>query len=758
MAALAVVTPRAAHAEALLVVEADTGKVLQADNATMPWYPASVTKIMTAYVTLKAVKEGRLSLDTVLTVSPVAASQSPSKMGFRPGIQVTVDNALKMMMVKSANDMAVVLAEGVGGSIDGFSAMMNQTAQKLGMTQTSYVNPNGLPADGQITSARDLAILARAVIRDLPEYEYFMHIPSIRYGRRITQNFNKLIGRYPGADGFKTGFICASGYNLVASATRNGKRLIAVVLGASSGQARAVRAAQLLERGFGGNGLGWLKPALGTVDNLVPIDASPPNLREEMCSGKRKRPASDEDAGHRRRQRQRVERRRNRRHVLHRRAAAADGEAVGAAGWPRPAVRADPGLYRPDQDRHGADRGRCGGRREADAATARQEIAGRGEEARRRSSAEGRSQCKAAAKPAGRQACERQTGSRRQAGRLGRKEAGRQARRRRQARRAKPAKPKAAAKAQGRNQAGWLTGREAAQLGSFPAVRPLFQIAECVDSAQPLAIGGGIHNTAQNKASRPKKRETNQRGNTMERIWLKQYPAGVPADIDVTQYSSLVELLEESFAKFADRKAFICMDKSISYRDLDEMSAALGAYLQSKGLQKGARVALMMPNVLQYPVATAAVLRAGYAVVNVNPLYTPRELEHQLKDSGAEAIIVLENFATTVQQVIAQDRGQACHRRQHGRPARLQGRDRQSGGPQGEEDGAGLVDPGRGLVQRCARRRPRHEAQQAEARRSMTSPSCNIPAAPPASPRARRCSTATSSPTCCRTTPGCSRR
>src|SRR6201998_1207959 len=139
----------------------------------------------------------------------------------------------------------------------------------------------------------------------------------------------------------------------------------------------------------------------------------------------------------------------------------------------------------------------------------------------------------------------------------------------------------------------------------------------------------------------------------MERIWLKQYPAGVPADIDVTQYASLVELLEESFKKFADRKAFICMDKAITYRELDEMSQALGAFLQSKGLQKGARVALMMPNVLQYPISTAAVLRAGYAVVNVNPLYTPRELEHQLKDSGAEAIIVLENFATTVQQVLA---------------------------------------------------------------------------------------------------------
>jgi D-alanyl-D-alanine carboxypeptidase len=295
VAMLAIATPRLVHAEALLVVEADTGKVLQADNATMPWYPASVTKLMTAYVTLKAVKDGRISLDTLVTVSPVAASQSPSKMGFRPGTQVTVDNALKMMLVKSANDMAVVLAEGVGGSIDGFSAMMNQTAQKLGMTQTSYVNPNGLPADGQITSARDLAILARSIIRDLPEYEYFVHIPSIRFGRRITQNFNKLIGRYPGADGFKTGFICASGYNLVASATRDGKRLIAVVLGASSGRMRAVRAAQLLDRGFANNGLAWLRPSLGTVDNLVPIDASPPNLRDEMCGGKRHKPASDED-------------------------------------------------------------------------------------------------------------------------------------------------------------------------------------------------------------------------------------------------------------------------------------------------------------------------------------------------------------------------------------------------------------------------------------------------------------------------------
>ncbi|MDR3464971.1 MAG: long-chain fatty acid--CoA ligase [Xanthobacteraceae bacterium] len=139
----------------------------------------------------------------------------------------------------------------------------------------------------------------------------------------------------------------------------------------------------------------------------------------------------------------------------------------------------------------------------------------------------------------------------------------------------------------------------------------------------------------------------------MDRIWLKNYPAGVPADIDPGQYSSLVALLEESFTKYRDRKAFICMDKAITYGELDEMATALAAYLQNKGLRKGARVAVMMPNVLQYPVTSAAILRAGYAVVNVNPLYTPRELEHQLKDSGAEAIVILENFATTLEKVIA---------------------------------------------------------------------------------------------------------
>ncbi|MES2259769.1 MAG: long-chain fatty acid--CoA ligase [Pseudomonadota bacterium] len=139
----------------------------------------------------------------------------------------------------------------------------------------------------------------------------------------------------------------------------------------------------------------------------------------------------------------------------------------------------------------------------------------------------------------------------------------------------------------------------------------------------------------------------------MDKIWLKSYPQGVPAEIDATQYSSVVHLMEESFRKYADHKAYVCMDKFLTFGELDSLSQRMGAWLQSKGLQQGARVAIMLPNVLQYPVAMAAILRAGYVVVNVNPLYTPRELQHQLNDSGAEAIIVLENFAITVQQVLA---------------------------------------------------------------------------------------------------------
>jgi D-alanyl-D-alanine carboxypeptidase len=289
-----ILAPSRASAEALLLVEADTGRVLHAENATYPWYPASVTKVMTAYVALQAVKNRRLSLDTLLTVSARAASQAPSKMGFKAGTQVTLDNALKMLMVKSANDIAVVIAEGVSGSVEKFSDEMNLVSKNLGMVQSSWVNPNGLPAENQISSARDLAILARATLHDFPEYEMYWNLPGIKLGKRVMKNYNTLIGRYPGADGMKTGFICASGFNLVATATRNGKRLIAVVLGSPSGPFRAARAAGLLERGFNRGALSWLTPSLGNVESLQPIAAAPPDMRDAMCGPHRKRPAAED--------------------------------------------------------------------------------------------------------------------------------------------------------------------------------------------------------------------------------------------------------------------------------------------------------------------------------------------------------------------------------------------------------------------------------------------------------------------------------
>jgi D-alanyl-D-alanine carboxypeptidase len=293
--AAAAVTAAPARAEALILVDADSGKVLRAENATYPWYPASTTKLMTLYMTLSAIRDHRITFDTLFTVSPNASAQSPTKMGFPIGTQVTVDNALKMMMVKSANDMAVMLAEGIGGSIDEFSQEMTDTAHRLGMTETNYVNPNGLPADGQITSARDLAILARTLMREFPEYSFYWHIPAIKFGKRVVRNYNPLLGRYPGTDGMKTGFICASGFNLVATATRNNKRLIAVVLGAPSGAARAVKAAEMLESGFAQNPLAWLTPSLGSVDALAPIDAAPPDLHDTMCGKHRKRPAAEDE-------------------------------------------------------------------------------------------------------------------------------------------------------------------------------------------------------------------------------------------------------------------------------------------------------------------------------------------------------------------------------------------------------------------------------------------------------------------------------
>ena len=217
-------------------------------------------------------------------------------MGFKVGTRVTVDNALKMLMVKSANDMAVAIAEGVGGSIEGFADMMNANARRLGMTQSQFrQSERAAGGKPRHLGARSRHPRARADPR-IPGRRFLLaHLTRSSYGNRVMRNYNSLIDRYPGADGMKTGFICASGYNVVASATRNGRRLIAVVLGAYSGAVRAQKAAQLLERGFNSGGLSWLTPSLGTVDALAPIDAQPPNLREEMCGGHRRKPPSEDN-------------------------------------------------------------------------------------------------------------------------------------------------------------------------------------------------------------------------------------------------------------------------------------------------------------------------------------------------------------------------------------------------------------------------------------------------------------------------------
>ena len=280
-----------------LLIDAESGKVLAQHDAGQPWHPASVTKLMTAYMTFRALREGRLEPTTLLNVSELATSQAPSKMGFAPGTKVTVDNALKMLMVKSANDVAVVLAEGVGGTLPDFIAEMNRVAALLGMTGSRFVNPNGLPEDGQITTARDMAILARAIMHEFPEHEMLFRIPAIRFGRKVMRNPNKLLDRFPGADGMKTGFICASGFNVVASAKRGDKRVIAVVFGAYSSWQRTEDAARLLERGFEPR---FSLAALFSsdrreVDAIANVDAAPADLRNVMCNPKRRRPAAESD-------------------------------------------------------------------------------------------------------------------------------------------------------------------------------------------------------------------------------------------------------------------------------------------------------------------------------------------------------------------------------------------------------------------------------------------------------------------------------
>ncbi|WP_342166806.1 D-alanyl-D-alanine carboxypeptidase family protein [Methylobacterium sp. SD21] len=276
----------------ILVADVDSGRVIYSQAPTDPWYPASITKLMTTYVALDLVRQGRASMDTLITISPNAAAEPPSKMGFKPGTQLTLSNALKIIMVKSANDVAYAIGESLGGSVDGFSSMMNDTARRIGMQDSRWTNPNGLPDPRQWTSARDMAVLARALIRDFPDDHDLFSISAIQFGGAVIPNHNGLLGRYPGTDGMKTGFICSGGFNVVATATRGGRRIVAIVMGQPSARERDVKTADLFDYGFaqdggGGPGLDAL-PASGV--------GAPPDMRPYVCGGK-KVPAIDEGPG-----------------------------------------------------------------------------------------------------------------------------------------------------------------------------------------------------------------------------------------------------------------------------------------------------------------------------------------------------------------------------------------------------------------------------------------------------------------------------
>ncbi|MGD9657750.1 MAG: serine hydrolase [Methylocystis sp.] len=267
-----------ARATPSIVIDVSSGAVLSHDQATASWYPASVTKLMTTYVALEAVRQGRISLDTPVMMSPRACREAPSKMGFRAGSEVTLHNALVMLMVKSANDIAVAIAEGVSGSVEAFADEMNRASASLGMTQSVWHNPNGLPDQRQVTSARDLAILGRALYLRFPEHANLFNIGAMRLGKQIIPTHNHLLGRYPGADGMKTGFTCSAGFNLVASASRGGRRLIAVVLGAPNPILRTAKIAALLDRGFQS---GAAVASLASLPSSGPTAA--PDLREAVC-------------------------------------------------------------------------------------------------------------------------------------------------------------------------------------------------------------------------------------------------------------------------------------------------------------------------------------------------------------------------------------------------------------------------------------------------------------------------------------------
>jgi D-alanyl-D-alanine carboxypeptidase len=276
-----------------LLVDMGSGKVLSQQDAFDRWYPASLTKLMTAYTVFDEVRRGRISLQSPVAISQKALSMPPSKMGFPVGSVMTVDAALKMLMVKSANDIAMAIAESVGGSEAAFVAMMNANARKLGMRDSNFVNPHGLHDPAQFSSARDLAVLGIALRKEFPKYNGYYSIPAIQAGKKVLQNHNALLQRFDGTTGMKTGFVCASGLNIVATAQRNGKHLLVVVLGGPSGKERNVRAARLLTEGFRKSAL-FINQKIDSMQPTGRVNRVPVDMRPIACA-KRKKGENEEE-------------------------------------------------------------------------------------------------------------------------------------------------------------------------------------------------------------------------------------------------------------------------------------------------------------------------------------------------------------------------------------------------------------------------------------------------------------------------------
>lgn len=277
------------------MVDTGTGKVLEQEDAYKRWYPASLTKLMSVYVTFRAIKAGEITLLSPVEFSKRATKEPPSKMGYPEGSVLSVDNALKIMMVKSANDVTTALAETVGGSIGGFAERMNKEAARLGMTGSHFVNPHGLHSEEHYSTAHDLAVLATALHQEFPDRAGYFDIEAIAAGDQVIPNHNGLVGRYEGADGMKTGYTCPAGFNVVATATRNNRQIMAIVLGAVSADARDYRTAELLTEGFGK--LPDAAPLLADLPRSGEDLGVAGNMRDQICTEEaQKRIAQTRDA------------------------------------------------------------------------------------------------------------------------------------------------------------------------------------------------------------------------------------------------------------------------------------------------------------------------------------------------------------------------------------------------------------------------------------------------------------------------------